>query len=153
MVIYDSYFIGFREIPNEISLAFTIKGCVNNCKGCHSPYLRETDGEKLDFYTFTNILKQYKDSITCVLFLGGDRYIDELINYAHLINDYHLKSAMYTGKDILDTTIAKHFDYYKYGSYQERFGSLDCKTTNQILLKNTDNGFENITSLFWKEII
>jgi anaerobic ribonucleoside-triphosphate reductase activating protein len=62
--------IVFQEIPDEISLAINITNCPNNCKSCHSEYLKQDIGEELtntliDYYE-QNILysKKYEQNIT-----------------------------------------------------------------------------------------
>lgn len=143
-IYYDECSVVFQEIPNEISLAFTLKGCPNNCEGCHSPHLRELGGRILNKESLQNILDKYKNSITCVLFLGGDRWHNEISKLCKVIHDNNLKTAMYSGNDILDDILIRNLDYYKIGAYKEEFGGLNNKNTNQRLYK-----IENITKEFW----
>lgn len=151
MVIYDNYDIVFQEVPNEISLAFTIKNCPNRCKGCHSPYLRENSGNILDEEALENILLKYKYSITCVLFLGGDSCHKELISLSKIIKKYKLKIAMYSGLNYIDNELFEVLDYYKIGSYDENLGGLTSKETNQKFYKIKNGLLYNITYMFWKE--
>lgn len=152
MVIYDRYDIVFQEIPNEISLAFTLKGCPNNCKGCHSPHLREKVGSRLDIGTLRFLLEKYGRRVTTVLFLGGDAYQENLIPLLKECRYNGLKTALYSGLDKVNTSLIPLLDYYKIGSYQEELGGLNSKKTNQRLYKYiSDNGlFEDITHLFWR---
>jgi len=145
MVIYDKYDIVFQEIPNEVSLAFTIKGCPNNCKGCHSPHLRELTGLELNDLVILNLIEKYKDMITCVLFLGGDRWHKEISELCKTVHSKNIKTAMYSGNDIIDDILVRNLDYYKVGRYDENFGGLTSRTTNQRLYK-----IEDITKGFWK---
>lgn len=137
MVSYDKYDIVFQEIPNEVSLAFTIEGCPNRCKGCHSPHLRLQKGDKLDEVELKTILNKYKNDITCVLFLGGDAFHNEIYSFCKIIKDkYRLKTAFYSGFDMVNVKLFSVLDYYKFGSYKEELGGLNSPTTNQIMLKN-----------------
>ena len=150
MVIFDKYDIVFQEVPNEVSLAFTLKGCPNKCKGCHSPHLRETTGKELSLKLLSEILDKYKDEVTAVLFLGGDAYHEELIPLLKLIKTYGLKRAMYSGLDEFYTILVSELDYYKNGSYKSELGGLDSMKTNQLIVKILDDKIENINHLFWK---
>lgn len=150
MVNYDTYNIVFQEVPNEISLAFTIKGCTNNCIDCHSPHLREKIGSVLDIELIIKLINIYKNQITCVLFLGGDGYHNEIINFCKFIKDNNLKTAFYSGNDVLNSDLVKVLDYYKIGSYKKEFGALNSKTTNQKLYNINEGKLIDITNLFWK---
>lgn len=134
MLKFDSYSIVFSEIPDEITLAFSITNCQNHCIGCHSPFLREDRGTPL-LKNLNQIVSQYKDHVTCVLFLGNGDDDDEIELASKLIKDnFELKTALYTGDDpyIHET---KYLDYLKTGEYIEEFGGLNCCTTNQHLFK------------------
>ena len=47
MLKYHSSYIGFREIPDGITICINISNCPNNCVGCHSPWLLKNEGIKL----------------------------------------------------------------------------------------------------------
>ena len=149
MIIYDRVDVVFQEIPNEVSLAFTLKGCPNMCKGCHSPHLREDHGEELTLKKFENYLNKYKGSITTVLFLGGDAFQKELIPLMKATREYGFKTAIYSGLDIRNIALYPYVDYYKVGRYIESKGGLDNRNTNQRLYKLSDS-MEDITYKFWK---
>lgn len=145
--------ICFQEIPNEISLGYSITGCPNKCKGCHSPELRADIGSPLLADLEYDILKN-KDAISCVLFLGGDSHkqISTLVRCAEICKKYNLKTALYSGKNTLDTTLFQYFDYIKIGEYIEELGGLKSPKTNQRLYKKNKNKYEDITHLFWRKI-
>ena len=129
---YKGYSIVFQEIPNEITLAINICGCPYKCKGCHSQYLWENDGEKL-IENFNKILEKYKNFITCVCFMGGDWNLKDLIYFKKEIERNKLKTAIYSGSDnnkILNELKKLKFDYIKFGSYQEKCGGLNSINTN-----------------------
>lgn len=149
MVIYDKYDVVFQEIPNEVSLVFTLKGCSNNCEGCHSPHLRETFGNELNEESFSEILNKYQDEITCVLFMG-DSYKNDVIRLLKLSQLNGLKTALYSGLNSIDSKLVEHLDYYKIGSYSIKHGGLNKFTTNQKLYKIEDDKLIDITNLFWK---
>ena len=51
---YVDTLVSFSEIPDEITLCINISQCPNNCKGCHSPWLREDVGEDLNIESLEN---------------------------------------------------------------------------------------------------
>lgn len=150
----------FEEIPNEITLAINITNCPCKCKGCHSKFLWEDIGKELTLDEL-NILIEKNDGITTVCFMGGDaepELINVLAEYVHEIKK--LKVAWYSGKDEYYKNINFNwFDYIKLGHYDEKFGPLNKKSTNQHLYKLTHEkindeikkiNFKDITYLFWK---
>lgn len=150
MVIYDRWDIVFQEVPDEISLSFSIKGCKIHCEGCHSPHLWEEDGNELTIDLLISLLKKYKNAITCVLFLGGDNCTDDIINLCKIVQRYGLKTAMYSGWDIPLRKLIKVLDYYKIGHYDQRVGGLSSSKTNQKFYKIDNEKMINITNKFWK---
>lgn len=155
MVIYDKYDIVFQEIPNEVSLAFTLKNCPNMCEGCHSPHLREKTGSPLNRKILWKILKEYRDRVTTILFLGGDGDVDDLcelfkdINIFNHVHNANLKVAWYSGVDEIYLRMGLFLDYYKVGRYDNTKGGLDNPNTNQILYKIEDEKMKDITFKFW----
>ena len=134
MVKYVDTLVTFLEIPDEITLAFSITNCQNHCIGCHSPFLREDYGTPL-LENINHIISKYKDHITCVLFLGtGDDYDEIELASQFIQNKFKLKTALYTGDDPYNHE-TKYFDYLKTGKYLKEFGGLNCCTTNQRLFK------------------
>lgn len=157
MLKYIGYYVVFREIPNEISLAINITNCPYKCINCHSPKLQENIGELLTYNELDGIIRE-NPGITCVLFMGGDSDINELNILAQQIKEnYNLKVGIYSGsifKFIIPKIKLKYFDYVKVGPYIENFGSLDKKSTNQKLYKIKHfmrfNKLVNITNEFWR---
>ena len=87
MLRYSSYDIVLQEIPNEVSLSFTITGCGLRCIGCHSEYLWDkNNGEVLTDELFVSLIKKYEGMISCVLFMGG---VSALFLCAHVIQWLH----------------------------------------------------------------
>lgn len=150
--------IVFQEIPDEISLAINITNCPNNCKGCHSEYLKQDIGEELTKIKLSELIEQNK-GISCVLFMGGDKY-RHILNYLakFIKNEYDLKVGYYSGLNNLDNLDISNFDYIKLGPYIETLGGLDNPKTNQRLFEiNRINKLFNkhcltdITYKFWKK--
>lgn len=137
--------VTFSEVPDEISLCIGISGCPRNCKGCHSPHLREDIGQELDIAAINNLLNTYQ-GISCVCFMGGDNDMYNLHILARYIKENtNLKVALYTGMDGFPAINPKYFDYIKIGHYDPLYGGLSNVSTNQLMLK-----IENITHKFWK---
>lgn len=155
MIKYVDTLIGFREIPNEITLCINISNCPNNCPGCHSSWLLKDEGTPLTYVELKSLIKKNK-GITCICFMGGDREPWEIQRLAKLIKeDYDIKVGWYSGKDKMWEGINLiYFDYVKIGSYKKEFGPLDNPTTNQILYKvihtEVSTVIMDITNLFWK---
>ena len=155
MIKYVDILIGFREIPNEITLCINISNCPNNCPGCHSSWLLKDEGTPLTYVELKSLIKNNK-GITCMCFMGGDREPWEIQRLAKLIKeDYDIKVGWYSGKDKMWEGINLiYFDYVKIGSYKKEFGPLDNPTTNQILYKvihtEVSTVIMDITNLFWK---
>lgn len=155
MLKYANTDIVFQEIPDEVTLAINISGCPCHCPGCHSQYLWDDIGIPLDIDAIDDLVKTYRNDITCVAFMGGDadpKYVNMLAQYVHDTYD-DLKVAWYSGRIRIPSDINKSdFDYIKVGPFIRHLGPLNKKTTNQRLYKKSDDGmFEDITSRFWKD--
>lgn len=160
MLKYVDTLVSFSEIPDEITLCINISQCPNNCKGCHSPWLREDIGEDLNIESLYNLIDKNK-GVTCVCFMGGDQDPAEVSNLAFAIrlrSDYLYKTAWYSGKQhIPDELNVSDFDYIKVGPYIEEFGGLDNSNTNQKMyevckVSKLPEKFilKDITNKFWK---
>ena len=149
---YCEYNIVFQEVPNEVSLVFTISGCPYRCEGCHSSYLQKDIGKNLK-NDFENIFNRYKNFISCVCFMGGDQNEKELKYFCDLIHNNNIKTALYTGNDDEGLLVKYNFlDYLKIGHYNKLKGGLDSPFTNQKFFKKLLNGkWEDITYIFRKD--
>lgn len=132
--------IVFEEIPDEVTLCLNITNCQNNCKGCHSPHLKQDIGSLLTFRRFDELLER-NSGITCLCFMGegnDEKALKQAILY--LKDKYpDLKLALYSGrKEIQDVFYWNTMDYLKIGPYMEEFGPLDKRTTNQRMYKKVD---------------
>ena len=130
-----------QEVPNEISLAINISDCPYKCKCCHSMYLWDYIGDYL-IDDIDNLLNKYNNLISCVCFMGGDQNKDELLYCLQKAKKKKLKTCLYTGNDDINSIsneIIKNLDYIKIGRYIEKFGGLNCKTTNQKMFDLNNN--------------
>ena len=123
-----------QEIPDMVSLALNITNCQNNCIGCHSSYLKNDIGNQLTKEVLDNLISD-NYGVNCVLFMGDGNDINELFELSdYIFKTYNLKTALYTGKNVIDSEYYKHFDFIKIGEYKQECGPLSSKTTNQKLL-------------------
>ena len=174
---YTTEQITFQEVPNEISLSFLIAGCPLKCKGCHSADSWRATSEaseaikskihpinnnvqnQLTTEYLENRIKQYQDMISCVLFLGGEWKIKQLIELLQTVKNTNpsLKTCLYTGLELdeivelIEQEINKVnrqdnigwiyifennlLDYLKTGRWIRELGGLDNKNTNQRFYK------------------
>jgi anaerobic ribonucleoside-triphosphate reductase activating protein len=124
--------IVFQEVPDEISLAINITGCPCHCEGCHSPYLAEDTGLELTSESMHALI--YKNpGITCVAFMGGDAYKNQLIELFKTVKQtYGIKTCWYSGRD-MDYSYEglKWLDFIKTGPFIRERGPLSSPYTNQ----------------------
>ena len=155
MLRYVSYDIVFQEIPGEVSLAINISNCPNHCKGCHSLHLWNDYGEILDGNALSGLLEKYGNAITCVCFMGGDAFPNQVENLAVFIrkrSKENIKVGWYSGKpNFPSCCLLSNFDYLKLGPYIERLGGLDSPGTNQRFYQIVNGAMEDRTSLFLKK--
>jgi len=127
--------IVFQEVPNEISLCFSITGCKVGCKGCHSTDIWNEDfGTPLTNTTFTKWLMQYQNLISCVLFMGGEWQPSALIEKLTIAKNFGLKTCLYSGREHIDIEISQHLTFLKTGQWQPALGGLNSANTNQLFL-------------------
>lgn len=151
MIKYADTKVVFQEVPDKVSLAINITNCQQNCKNCHSPYLRENKGTILTLDELDRLIN-HNDGINCVLFMGEGNDRESLINSVKYIHQNYpsLETAMYSGRKEVEDDIYRVFDYVKVGPYIEECGPLNKRSTNQRLYKvNTDGTKEDITERFW----
>lgn len=147
--------IVFQEVPDEVTLAINISGCPCRCPGCHSKYLWTDTGEELTHDIIDKMIEKYRGEITCISFMGGDAFINDLNDMANYMRNIHpeLKLAWYSGRTIIARNLMKDlFDYIKVGPYIAHLGPLNKPTTNQRLYKKIGyDQWEDITNRFWKK--
>ena len=157
--------IGFREVPDEISLLINITNCPCRCAGCHSPELWEDAGKLLDLESLQYLLLSYayrlKSPVTCITFLGDGGNLEDLGKLIEYCHKKGFLTCLYTGSTGAYNAIVcsnKTLDYIKVGRYMKEMGPLDSPSTNQRFYKihylqlqdGTDNGWslEDITYKF-----
>lgn len=149
----------YSEIPEEITLGISISGCQIHCNGCHSRDLWEDKGTQLTRKGLENLIIS-NEGITCLLLLGGEHDIDNLINLFYYVSVAfpNIKTAWYCGLDMIPKDkeeILDYLDYVKIGHFDLNLGGLDSLDTNQKLYKvnHTQKGNEliDITYKFLKK--
>jgi anaerobic ribonucleoside-triphosphate reductase activating protein len=131
MKIYNTDIV-LQEVPDEISLSITVSGCRKMCDGCHSPFLwTETNGNNFTLRELEELLEKYKNYISCVVFMGGEWFMDELIVMLKKIKEGGLKTCLYTGEEEIDDKIKENLDFLKTGRWINELGGLNSPTTNQ----------------------
>lgn len=158
-----NYQIYTNEIPDELSLGFTILGCDVHCPECHSKHVWDINskdiGTVLNKYLFEKICFKQKDA-TCILFFGGEWESESLIEFLSLARFLKFKTALYTGRtlDYMNKLNEKYndklyfnLDYLKIGPYIPEYGELINPCTNQRLFKIEMTPIKyDITNKFWK---
>ena len=141
---YSDLTITMQEVPGEISICFSICGCKLHCKGCHSSYLwNENNGETLTEESFKKTLSRYKNLASCILFMGGEWYEKELINYLKVAKAQNFTTCLYTGKLNVSNKILEQLTWIKTGAWIEELGGLDSQKTNQQFIEVKTNQILN----------
>ena len=151
----------FSEIPDEITLAVNISNCQNNCKGCHSPYLKEDRGSILTCDVIDELMERNR-GITCFCFMGEGNDVDGLRKLAEHISEKweNVKIGVYSGRENVEKWYSEVFDYVKIGPYMPEYGPLDNPETNQRLfyhnpvycgVSKMGKGWEDVTYKFWSK--
>ena len=152
MLKYLNTQVTFSEVPDEITLCINITGCKIGCKNCHSSYLAEDIGNKLNSDSIKELISNNK-GITCICFMGGDSNpleVDALAQWVKI--NYPIKTAWYSGRQELSKDInLNNFNFIKLGPYVEDLGPLNSKTTNQRFYKIEEGKLIDITNLFWRD--
>lgn len=141
--------IVMEEIPRRVSLALEISNCRGNCRGCHSPFLRDDIGEELTPEVIDRLISD-NFGVDCVLLLGEGRDSEALRSIAGHIRKSHpgIATALYSGREEVEDDLFDLFDYVKTGPYIPERGPLNNPDTNQRLYFHR----EDITSVFWKKV-
>lgn len=141
---YSDIQIVLQEVPNEISICFTITGCQLRCDGCHSPYLwKKENGNDLTKELFISTLKQYQGFASCILFMGGEWYENTLIDFLKVAQKMNYKTCLYTGLDDVNDNIKQHLTWLKTGQWKNELGGLDSLNTNQKFIEIKTNKILN----------
>jgi len=125
----------FQEVPDHISLAFTISGCPLKCEGCHSQDTWAVEsGDELNDELFTEHLMTYQGLVSCVVFFGGEWWPDCLIRKLRIAQGMGFKTCLYSGFEQVPNRIKRHLDFVKLGAYQSKLGGLCNPKTNQTFI-------------------
>lgn len=144
MMNYYSAQIVFQEVPNEISLAFSITGCPLQCSGCHSSFAwRKNLGSPLTLKKYQSLVDQYQNLISCVCFLGGEWHEKQLLIYLKYAKSLGLKTCLYTGLEDVSISLKKELDFLKVGVWNKELGGLDSPNTNQKFINLKSGTIEN----------
>lgn len=147
MPVFGEPSVCLQEVPDNISLVFSVMGCPLLCKGCHSPHLRGTkDANQLGTTSLLSYLVKYKGLVSCICFMGGDQYSEVLVECLKLCKDMGYKTCLYTGRPGVVDAIWNQLDFIKTGPYVERRGGLDVPDTNQVFTRTLDG--ETLNHLF-----
>ncbi len=145
---YCSEQIAFQEVPGEVSLAYTITGCPVGCKGCHSvDSWPAHSGVELTPEYFAERLRQYRGLITCVLFLGGEWYPEQLLHLLKLAREQGLETCLYTGYEQVLPALREQLTYLKTGPWIAELGGLDSPNTNQKFIDLRNQQLLNVRFL------
>lgn len=144
------------EIPDELSLGFSILGCNIHCPNCHSQHVWDINsigqGKELTHEELDKCIEAQK-LVSCILFFGGEwdlEYLKNIIKYIQ--NKYDYKIALYSGHDFdffSKNEILELLNYIKVGPYIESLGGLSNPKTNQRLYYNDNGIYKDITYKFW----
>jgi anaerobic ribonucleoside-triphosphate reductase activating protein len=144
--------IVFQEVPNEISLCFSITGCKVGCNGCHSTELWNAHyGMPLNRHNFIAWLNKYKGLISCVVFFGGEWQPQALVEKLIIAKNLGFKTCLYSGEKHIDINISQHLTFLKTGAWRAELGGLESLSTNQIF-RDLSTG-EKLNHLFTKKPI
>ena len=128
--------ICFQEVPDEVSLAFTITGCPLRCQGCHSQDTWDPEtGIQLNNDNFQHYLTRYQGLVSCVLFFGGEWNPAALLDKLSLAKKHGLKTCLYTGKTKVSQHLIAQLDYLKTGAWRPNQGGLEKEKTNQRFIE------------------
>ncbi len=140
--------IVLQEVPNEISLCFSICGCTLRCSGCHSPFLwKEENGKLLSEGDYKLHLSKYHGLISCVLFMGGEWEHDNLLNLLKIARKRNLKTCLYTGLDDVSDALKSELTWLKTGVWKSELGGLNSSSSNQKFIEVSTN--KNLNHLFY----
>ena len=146
MLKFYSKQVVFQEVPNEISISFSIAGCPLKCPGCSwkTAVSSMLERQLTDEYYY-KALEEYKNLASCVLFYGGEWDKQDLIHKLQIAKSMNYKTCLYTGLTFekVDKEIIDNLDYIKVGPYIAALGGLDSPKTNQKLINLKTNEIMN----------
>ena len=144
--------ISLLEVPGEVALNVGVVGCPLRCKGCHSPYLRNSKNiQDVSLDQFKSNISKVAPFITCINFMGGEWEQDFPVFVTELKKQF--KISLYTGFSIEEIKNLNDLDYIKVGPFIKELGGLSSVTTNQKMYKKQNSNFIDITYLFQQGLL
>lgn len=141
---YSDIQIALQEVPGEVSICFSITGCNFRCKGCHTPILwKEGSGKLLTDDVYKDVLSKYTGMASCVLFMGGERHKDELLNNLKYAKTQGYNTCLYSGEEEIENELLSELTWAKTGSWKQELGGLGSQTTNQKFTEVKSNKILN----------
>jgi len=114
----------------------------------------ENKGEVLDENRLTGLLDKYGNAVTCICFMGGDSFPEEVEHLASFLRkktNCRIKTGWYSGKPKLPSNCSlQYFNYIKLGPYIESLGGLNSASTNQRFYRIENKEMVDMTSCFYK---
>lgn len=114
---FDSFAIGYIDIPNKTTLNIYTVGCIHNCPGCHTPELQNFEYKNRKLLTVEMIeekLNSAEGFFQGICWLGGDPLyqFDEFIKINQMLkmNNPNLLITAYTGYEYEKFPIDKQLD-------------------------------------------
>ena len=138
MIHFSDLQIVLQEVPGEISLCISATGCPLRCQGCHSPFLwKKGSGTPLTDERFISEIERYRGMITCVLFMGGEWDMDDLLHKLQIARTYSLHTCLYTGleENQVPLLLKKELTWLKTGPWIASLGGLSSPTTHQRFIE------------------
>lgn len=150
MLKFDRSQLVFQEVPDEITIAYALTCCPGTCEGCHSSELRANTGTELTEAVLRHSIENAKFA-TCVLLLGGDNDIPQVVKTVEFIKSQGLKTAVYSGRsNVTEYWNLDALDYLKLGPWISRYGPLGSRSGNQVMYRRDSGAWVDITYRFRK---
>lgn len=130
--------ITLTEVPDKVSFYIELGGCIQRCKGCHSPHLQQPVTYKTSLDSLMGkVCTAIDKGANAIVLMGGTTNEMSTKDLQLLINRLAEEApvCLYSGSDDkrLNHHIAETTDltWIKTGSYKEDLGGLSSPTTNQ----------------------
>ena len=136
-----------------INFVIFFQGCKHQCVGCHNPTTWDLSGGI--YWSFDNVtaeIMKYRPLITGITLSGGDPLFqkEDALKLANWAKNHNLQTTLYTGfnlTELFPECCDWNFDYIIDGKFIQSCKSLHYPfrgSSNQIIWKKTNCGFENI---------
>lgn len=156
------------EIPGKVALAVELGGCLQGCKGCHSPHLSQPVEDPMSYIGFTMFLTKalhMYPEINAVVLMGGTCNLGLPLSDLKMLIEgmsetHKIDFGLYSGNpnDDLDYFLGiKGLQWFKTGNYIEKLGGLESPKTNQrfyekqLIIKTDNSGVYVGKSYEWED--